>query len=938
MLSPSVFRAFLLKALFALLAWAACAFALAGNTYSFDGKDVSGCTFDKPNKTYSCASATLPAGDDRIVIANGYTVNVRSDVAFGYNQGLTMSGSARLTSTGNLNIADIMPANLNITGGSFSAAKTFTVGNQIHKIRADISAGTLVLGSGSGLEITGTVAATGTVQIGSNTTITGAVSGSTISIGTPVKITGNITGTARVAVGSGATITGSITAPEVDLYSAGSTVSGNVTASKFLNMGSTVRIGGDVDTGQLKLESSDAIIGGNASVDFATLLWHGRVSKKIYCKSGTTAGKCDCVDNQSGYAVNSAEGPTCESAKPPNTPLHHFMITHDGTGRTCAPETVKVTACANQACTSLFTGGASVTLQPGGAVANTGSSGTVSTEVSRNTAGTEDLKLTQNGTALTNTTCTTGATASCAMNFAGGVNFTIAIPAHRAGESVTATITATASDTTTGQCVAAFAGQTKPVKYGCQHVTASATSNISVATTPLACTTGDKKSISTSFGPEGMAKLALTYQDAGQLKLMAELDDAKGETTFVVAPFTFNFSKPASPIPAGDKFAVTVSAWNKSGAVTPGYDRSVLPAGATATEFSIACVAAGVDGALDATALEFDKGVGTASMAWNEVGSMDLAAKRLDFFGTELDVEGTSAVDGKPCASIGAFIPKYFQVVQSNTTRTFYYAGEPIPITVSAMNAQGGITKNYAAATGFSEAVALTAFDVTGATEDPGSGELKQAAILASAFNAGVAPGMPEYWAKNAPVHVKGLRLRATNTANSVKSEDSQGLYEKARPLVYSGRVRVGNAFGRVGQQVKLPIEAQYWTGYSWLLNTNDHTTTIPASATAQRTAGKGGTGTGPQIVPVTTAISIKEGKYELPLTGNRAGWIDLVINLGNTNALVACDDNPYPASTGAKLMYLRAATGCRDPMGRATFGEAAPEMRRIIHMREVFN
>ena len=103
--------------------------AQAGATYRFGGAAIPGCSLS--GKVYTCPSSAGIAADDKIIIDSGYTVSVRSDFTFGYNQGLTMSGTARLTSTGNLSIADLPPSNLNVTGGSFSSAKTFTAGNQV---------------------------------------------------------------------------------------------------------------------------------------------------------------------------------------------------------------------------------------------------------------------------------------------------------------------------------------------------------------------------------------------------------------------------------------------------------------------------------------------------------------------------------------------------------------------------------------------------------------------------------------------------------------------------------------------------------------------------------------------------------------------------------------------------------------------------------------
>src|SRR5471032_2282741 len=95
----------------AALLLAAAGPALAANT-AFNGAAVTGCSYAAASQTYTCASLPLVNYNDTVSIASGYTVAVTSSVYIGYNQGLTMSGSAALQSTGDLNIGDVSPSNL----------------------------------------------------------------------------------------------------------------------------------------------------------------------------------------------------------------------------------------------------------------------------------------------------------------------------------------------------------------------------------------------------------------------------------------------------------------------------------------------------------------------------------------------------------------------------------------------------------------------------------------------------------------------------------------------------------------------------------------------------------------------------------------------------------------------------------------------------------
>lgn len=980
----------LLACVLALLGLCMLAPAHAATT-TFNNAKIDNCT--RQGKEYTCTRLPLSNEYDRIVIADGVLVKVTADVSFGYNQGLQMSGSARLTSTGNLSIADIAPGNLQVTGGSFGAAGTFSVGNQVHTIKADVDAGKLMLGSGSGLQVTGKLVASGEVQVGSNTTINGPVTGGTIAIGTPVKIYGAVTSagslqigshaiiegavkgstinadspanikgdvsaTQRFALGSGSTVTGNINAPETELYSSSSTVTGNVTASKQLVMGSATKVNGDVDTGQLTLYASDALIGGNASVDFAWLNWHGRVSKKIFCKSGTRPGQCDCVRNDSGYEVNTANGPRCEAASPPPNGLHHFLISHDGSAGTCAVEYVKVSACANADCSTLYNGGATLTMSPGGATAVIDASGVNNrAEVSRIATGTVDLALTQGGVKPA-FQCVNGNSSNCAMTFTGGANFSIAVDDHKAGNTVTATIKALKANDSQSACVPAFTDE-KPIQYSCDYVAPnSGAAAVSLATNAgasasFACGAGAQ--LKTRFNEAGVASVQLTYPDAGKVALKASYETATGRTEFIVAPDHFQL-KEVAPLRAGAAFKVDLEARNKGGTATPNFDGGSLPKEATKTTVALDCLATGMAGSLDAVTTEFSKGKASAMLNFSEAGYLDLRASQSGFLGSTLATTGsTGGVANGACgAKAGPFVPAYFQVELNDAARkatNFYYSGEPIPLKLSARNAKGEITRNYPAAYGGDDIIRFSAVKpADGAAFDPVLGAVS-GAFEAKHFVSGEAPGAtvprPAFTFATALTKPSQIRLRADNEhtdANRRVTSVYSGVEpEMARPYIRTGRLRLGKRFGRVGAQpLAMPLTVEYWSGNSWVLNTQDSFTAIPASAFAQQPGSAGAAKPAANNLP---NVAIVNGAGVLPVTGNVAGWIDIAVNLGADQQDTSCLPG-HPASAGAKLAWLRSPLACNgqagapptDPSARATFGIFPIENRRIIHVREVFN
>ena len=1006
--------------------------AHAGKTYSFDGGKVLNCS--NKAKVYTCPTLQLPEWDDKMVIGDGYTVDVNADIGFGWNHGLRMSGTARLTSTGSINLTGLAPGSLVVNGGSFEAGGTFSVAGPT-PFKADVIAGTLSLGTGTEIQITGkmvsrgavsvasyativgpvsgtsivtnspfkitgevkasdtlliasgavidgpvsgtnsitinspatlssTVTSQGPVQIGSHANIGGAVKGTVITADSPVTLKGDVTATSRFTLGSGSTVNGNIVAPEVELYASQSNITGNITASKLLTMGDSVKVKGTVDTGTLTMNASNAMIEGIAKVDFATLYWNGRVTQPIVCKAGTRPGYCDCVDNQSGNPVNTANGPRCEGAKPPAGALDHFLISHDGSGSVCAPESVTVTACANADCSSNFTGGAQVKLFPGNVSADTGSTGTVKATVSSNTVVTEALRLTSGGT--TPVRCLRSppgekSTSSCDMSFA-GAGFDIkkveSAPPARAGESITAVIKAREKDANNNACVAKFKGETINVEYSCAYLRPSSGSeplNVTrEGSIALACATGTTKTLATRFNEHGDATVTLTYEDAGELSLKAKSGEVKGDATFGVAPYKFSLAAPAAPIRAGDTFNVAVSALSKNNKITKSFDKTMLPSNTTSTKLSLACVrpAGARNGQLDSSAFEFDKGEATAPVSWNEVGSMQLAATTANaFLDTGLTTTGSTqgAEGADACASVGPVIPKYFLVEQWNEPRKlldFFYAGEPIPIKVTAMNAAGQATENYSAGI-LSQNVTLSAYDKDGKSANPNGGVLGAAAIEAGAFAKGVARANPTYSSpadangKRLPLAPGVMRLRAQNADNTVGSGGDDS-HEKAQPEIRSGRLRIATLFGRAGSTLDLPVTAEYWSGKSWLFNSKDDFTVISAAAIAQTPhahAHPNSSGAKPKT-QVFSDLKLEAGEAKLPVQGDTAGWIDIAFNLG-AGAGLGPDQSclsSHPQTSFANLPWLQSLSGCTDPSGRATFGIFAPESRRIIHIREVFN
>ncbi|MCM2565490.1 DUF6701 domain-containing protein [Janthinobacterium kumbetense] len=304
-------------------------------TLNFNGGAVSGCTLPASSTQYTCASLIM-GSTDNVVIASGYGVTVNSDVSIDYNQGLSMSGTAALTANKNIDISNVNPPNLKITGGSLTAkGGNFKVGSQGGTVLvADISAASVSLGgtpvkvtgnitatgnidisSGSTLNgaisggsisgnskvtITGSVKASGNVSIGSSSTITGPVNGSSITTSSSVSITGDVTAVNSFSLGSGSNLNGTTKAPVVSIEAANSQVQGDITASTSLTVGSGSQVKGNLTSPTIDLKASGLLVTGDVKASSSLSIASGNGVK------GNVEGGNVTLDSSNAYITGNA--------------------------------------------------------------------------------------------------------------------------------------------------------------------------------------------------------------------------------------------------------------------------------------------------------------------------------------------------------------------------------------------------------------------------------------------------------------------------------------------------------------------------------------------------------------------------------------------------------------------------------------------------------
>lgn len=683
----------------------------------------------------------------------------------------------------------------------------------------------------------------------------------------------------------------------------------------------------------------------------------------------------------SGNATTNNDRWNIDNVCVPKSPVsvHHVRIEHSGSGVTCTPTTVTVKACSDESCSSLYTGGLTGTLAAsgtptvnwvGGASFTVDSTGSTTKSVQVTTAGNVTWSTTGESPAPSNaTSCYIGATASCTYSSALS-GFIFNVPDHYSDAEQTITVSAVKQSDSSLACTPAFAGVSKSVTFKCSYgnptsgtlpvrMTNNQTTPASYAlnstnSTSAACD-GTGQSLSLAFNANGVATgVKVQYADVGNMSLTASYSGSgteaglvmTGSDTFIVAPKDFVFSDiTAAPIAAGADFSATVTARNSSGNAVPNFGKETVTESVTlalgsrvAPSGTNDCVNGPCTGSVSGSVtLPWSSGAATASnLTYSEVGTMTLtgtlsSGSTPGYLGSGLSATGTSA-------TVGAFVPAYFNTVVTPGCGTFTYSGQPFTVAVTAKRTNGATTVNYSNLSGCS----VCSKNVT--LQDPTDTAKFNSTntVAATAFAKGVGTSSTVAYTltpvTTGPTTITLRAIDSTVTPNVSSSGHTEGTAD-----LRSGRLRLFNVFGTEKADLAMPIQTQYWTGKSWIVNNLDSCTSLPANAFNLIGAPAGG--------GVSGSVSIAGGNGSLLLTKPNpvtTATVDLAANLGSSGSDTSCLASH--GGTPANLPWLRGqygstypdgsacpATG-RDPSARATFGlYSVPEKRKAIHIRETY-
>lgn len=386
---------------------------------------------------------------------------------------------------------------------------------------------------------------------------------------------------------------------------------------------------------------------------------------------------------------------------------------------------------------------------------------------------------------------------------------------------------------------------------------------------------------------------------------------------------------------AGRPFTLIASALTAQGEVISNYEGK--PVASLSACAGTACL--GALGTLSSPVDTFSSGVlALHSVTYSEAGAFNLTYTDDSF--AAVDASDTNSTKVKyifGSTKVGRFTPDHFDILMmpgcSEGANSFTYSGQPFGLILTARNAQGATTVNYANAA-FAKNTTLT-------PQGALTGTLSLASIAPSSFVSGAATltalSGPSYrYASkySAPSHLSILATDEDAVSSSIADGGAPGSL-----LLRSGQLKVYSASGSDRGVLKVPLALQFWSGASWVANGDDVCTSFPAAAFAITSASN----TSATYTPGSAVLSGGSGYVPVtPSTSSTtaAGSVNLAVNLGSSGVDQSCFT--HHAGAASSRPWLRSFNGScsmlanRDPGARLRFGIYTNETRRQIYLREI--
>ncbi|MCW5574493.1 MAG: hypothetical protein KIT13_00230 [Burkholderiales bacterium] len=573
--------------------------------------------------------------------------------------------------------------------------------------------------------------------------------------------------------------------------------------------------------------------------------------------------------------------------------------------------------------------------------------------------------------------------------------------------SATHTVQAVRTDNNTGVCTGVFTGNVPNIELASECVNPGACqagqqvtfnnngSGTIAANNSAAVNTWTTRTL--TFGANSTASFTFAYPDVGAIRLHARHNiNGSGDymtgasSNVVVRPAGFtvgnirrasdNVANPGAAnaggavfMKAGENIALTVTAVNSLGAATPNFGKETPAEGALLDSALVGGLGLTANPGLGNNLIAgsaFTAGAAAVSnVTWGEVGIITITPRLGDG-----DYLGAGDVIGTTSGNVGRFTPHNFAVsgnapsfVPACSAGGFTYIGQPFAygvapvLTVTARNLAGGTTQNYkgpffkitnASLTGKAYTAATGTLDVSGITgADPAIADNSDGTATLT-FNSGTGllftrstPVTPFDADISLAINVIDTDsvVYTANPARFGQAAAGDGIAFTGGKAMRFGRLRLGGASGSQLLPLRVPFEAQYWSGAFFETNTADTCSTFaPGNVGLGNFIGNLNAGE-TTVTAITSPLQGGRGSIRLSAPGAaNNGSVDVSLNLGTGAAADACPAFA-PAATAGNRAYLRgnwcAPPGAhtRDPAARARFGILRGS-EETIYIRETVN
>ncbi|WP_334181185.1 DUF6701 domain-containing protein [Methylobacter sp.] len=672
--------------------------------------------------------------------------------------------------------------------------------------------------------------------------------------------------------------------------------------------------------------------------------------------------------------------------------LHHIKIEHGGTACTSNAATVTVKACADAACAALYMGSVTVNLSTTGGTwlptsPITFSGGQTTVTLTDTTSRSDTLGATATSpTAANATQCYNGITQTCSLTFAACTFDVVEV-----GAAVNTSIYTKLANTTFNLDVVSRSGSSQSLTaIELVDVSSGTCSSPAAVLSPVTLSPALTTSGVPNFTANQHKTFSFTYNNAVpnvrvRVTTAGPLYSCSSDN-FAIRPQTFNLTSNATqagssgaPVFRAGADPFTLSATAVYSATTTNNYTGTPKLNLTSGMITTALPHLGSLGSTTFSAAV--SGIATASnLTYSEVGSFSLAQYAVydDTFANVDSVKGEcssgfsntlansrfSCQFGSDAAgAFGRFVPDHFRVsgtiANACSTGTFTYMGQPFSLStskvVAAENAANSVTQNYTGSyangtVSFGAENLDNGTDISSRLTFASGSWVSGIYTLTNANGTFTRPTSTSSDATWGPFESLDIGLTVNDsdvtTSPKVNGADMNPSAAGGSSFTYKkfsggllrmrlGRLSLQNTYGSELLPLPIPVEAQYWQGNYYMVNTNDSCTTFPASSVIMANYLQNLSACETNFSPAgNLAMSGGVLNPSLNLTASGAGntgSVDLTLNIGSSASGNTCTTPVQAAATAANMTWFGT-----NPTARATFGIYEGNSR-FIYIRELY-